>query len=364
MQPATLYSAAAFLAAVFTCSAGENSAAAGRPIAAGLWNRDTLTGDWGGVRTRLADGGVKLDLSVTGYYAGALEGSAGRSFEFGARTDAMVHFDTGKLGLWEGGGFHFHLESRFGEATERGSARSGGLWPLNTGIVLPLGQNERVVASSIFYSQRLGESATLMLGKINAVDLLAGDAFFGGWGRDRFMNIAFVAPPSGVVPPTIIGGILSYQLKPLSFTFMAFDPNDRTNDYWPEDLFGSGVNLSLGATWSGALAGRATSVNVTGTYSTREGANLEELLLPANLRTGPKDGAFNVALGISHLLYELLDKPGKGFGVYAKGAIADGNPNPIQASFVGGFAGHGVVPGRPHESFGLGYYYYNLSDDL
>jgi porin len=91
---------------------------------------------------------------------------------------------------------------------------------------------------------------------------------------------------------------------------------------------------------------------------------LAEILLPGDLKTTDKKGSYNVALSFSHLLYELPAKPGKGFGIYGKGAIADGNPNPIQASFVGGFAGHGVVPGRPGDVFGVGYYYYNFSDDL
>jgi hypothetical protein len=98
--------------------------------------------------------------------------------------------------------------------------------------------------------------------------------------------------------------------------------------------------------------------------SAREPADLGELLLASDLRTGRKQGSYNVSLGFSHLLYELPDKPGKGFAIYGKGAIADGNPNPIQSSFVGGFAGHGVIPGRPRDVFGIGYYYYDLSNDL
>ncbi len=123
-----------------------------------------------------------------------------------------------------------------------------------------------------------------MLGKINAVDLLAGDPFFGGWARDRFTNIAFVAPPSGVVPPTIMGAVLSHRIDAWSFTFMGFDPDDRTNDYWPDDLFDSGVNLSLGATWTGEIAGRTSSLGITGTYSTKVGADLSDLLLPPDIR--------------------------------------------------------------------------------
>ncbi len=325
---------------------------------------DTRTGDWGGVRTTLAEHGMVTELSTTGYYAGLLSGSGDKDFEFGGRSDALIHLNTGKLGLWDGGGFHFHVESRYGDSADRTSPRSGGLWPPNTGVVLPLGDVGDVAATSIYYSHGFNENASLLIGKINAVDLLASDPFFGGWARDRFTNIAFVAPPSGVVPPTIMGGIFSYKVNPVTLTFMAFDPNDQTNEYWVEDLFNNGVNLSLAATWAGKIADRSSIVGVTATYSTKDGADLSSLLLPPDLKGGEKDGSYNIALSFSHLLFESSDQPGKGFGIYGKGAIADGNPNPIQSSFAGGFAGHGIVPNRPEDVFGIGYYYYNFSDDL
>ena len=330
-----------------------------------IWTRDTLTGDWGGLRSDLAELGIGIDLSMTSYYAGIFSGGVvDDAFDFGHRADAFVNFDFEKLGLWEGGGFRTHLESRFGEATSRSFPRSGGIWPPNTGVVVPLGAPERLVATSLYLTQRLGDSTNLMLGKINALDLLAADPFFGGWGRDRFTNIAFVAPPSGVVPPTIMGAILSHRAGSFSYTFMAFDPDDRTNDYWPDDLFSNGVNLSAAATWSGKVAERSSSVGISATYSTKESVDLSDFLLPPDLRSGTEEGAYNISLSFSHLLYELPDQPGKGFGIYGKAATADGNPNPIQGSFVGGFAGHGIVPHRPNDSFGIGYYYYNLSNQL
>ncbi len=330
-----------------------------------FWTRDSLTGDWGGVRSSLAEKGIVTELSTTGYFSGLLSGGVGdQSFDFGGRSDAFLHLNTGKLGLWDGGGFHFHMESRYCEAADRAEPRSGGIWPLNTGVVLPLGSPGDVVASSIYYSHRFPTETSLLIGKINAVDLLAADPFFGGWARDRFTNIAFVAPPSGVVPPTIMGAVLSQKLDPFTLTFMAFDSEDRTRDYWIDELFQEGVNLSLGVTWSGEIASRPSSINLTGTYSTKDGADLSSLLLPPDLKGGVKEGSFNVALGFSHLLLESASSPGKGLGIYGKAAVADGNPNPIQASLIGGFAGHGIVPGRPEDVFGIGYYYYNLSDDL
>ena len=141
-----------------------------------IWTRDTLTGDWGGLRSDLATWGIDIDLSFTSYYAGIFSGGfADDAFDFGHRADAFVNFDFGKIGLWEGGGFRTHLESRFGEATGRSFPRSGGIWPPNTGVVVPLGQPERLVASSLYFTQRLADKTNLLLGKINALDLLATD---------------------------------------------------------------------------------------------------------------------------------------------------------------------------------------------
>ncbi|HET9061875.1 MAG TPA: carbohydrate porin, partial [Candidatus Binatia bacterium] len=287
-------------------------------------------------------------------------------FDPGGRLDAFSSVDSGKLGLWKGGGLHTHVEYRFGDAV---AYRGGALWRVNTGDILPLTtkdptDNYDLQATSIYFTQRFGESTNLMIGKINAIDLLSRHPFFGGWGIHRFMNIAFVAPPSGVVPPVIMGAVLSHKLAPFSLTGMVFDPDDQTDEYWVDHLFADGVNVSLAGGWTGALAGRAANATLTGTYSTKDGADLSDLLLPDDIQGGDKEGSYNVSLEVGYLLVASPVVAGKGLGVYAKGAIADGNPNPIQGSFVGGFAGHGIVPSRPGDSFGIGYYFYDLSDDL
>lgn len=325
-----------------------------------MLSRDALTGDWGGTRESLAQHGLTTELSWTEYYQGLLDGDGNDDFEFGGRLDAMFHLNTTKLGLWDGGGFHAHVESRFGDAP---ASRGGALWPVNTGMTLPIGEYETVVASSLYFSQSLGDFS-LMLGKINAVDLIASDPFYGGWGATRFMNIAFVAPPSGLLPPVIMGAVLNYRMKPFSFTFMAYDADDQTSEYEVDQLFHDGMVLALSATWAGDLAGRPTTFSLGGKFDTGEGTNLSEVLLPPNLKSGTKDGAFSISADFSHLIYESPDQEGKGLGIYLKAAIADGNPNPIQGSVVAGVAGHGIIPGRPLDVFGLGYYYYDFSNDL
>lgn len=339
-------------------TAAQASASAPAQAPAG---REYLTGDWGGGRSALASRGVTLGLDVTGFYQGLLKGAGDDEFETGGRADLLFNVDTGKLGLWPGGGLHTHVEYRFGPLS---ASRGGALFPVNTGMVLPAGEKEEIVASSLYISQAFGKSVKLLAGKINAVDLLASDPFFGGWGTQRFMDIAFVAPPSGVLPPVIMGGLLSFSTAPYVWTVMVYDPNDRTSDYAPGDLFSDGVNLSAGVTWYGAMAGRSTSLNLTGIYSTKDGADFEDILLPPELKTEQKQGSYNVSVKFTHILAKSQQAAGKGLGFYGKAAIADGNPNPIRASFAGGLAGQAVIPSRPRDQFGIGYYFYNLSDVL
>ena len=326
-----------------------------------IMQRDTLTGNWDGLQDQLIDKGIKLDLEFTEYYQGMFSGDGNDDFEFGGRADILGSFDTAKLGLWDGGGLHAHLTYRFGDLP---AFRGGALWPVSTGSILPLGEEDNLAATSLYLSQRIGDSTSMLIGKINAVDLLAGDPFFGGWGNHRFMNLTFVAPPSGVVPPVIMGAVINYRIAPYTLTFMVFDPLDRTGDYWPNDLFSEGVNLSLGGTWAGKVFGRPSSIGLTGTYSTEDKIHLGDIALPPDMQTKTKDGSYNISVSISHLLLESDTHPGKGLGIYGKAAITDGNPNPIKKSFIGGFAGHRLVTARPDDVFGIGYFYYDFSDDL
>jgi porin len=319
-----------------------------------------LTGDWGGARTSLAQSGVSLRGDVTGYVQGQIAGTGDKVWDAFGRYDAFADLDFGRMGLVEGLGFHAHGEGRFGQ----GQSNFGGqLWPSNAGAALPLG-GESFAATSLYFTQALGKRTILMLGKINAVDLLASDPVFGGWATQRFQNIVFVAPPSGVVPPTIMGGILVHKGTPISLTVMVFDPEDRTRDYFPGDLFETGINISVGGTWSGAIAGRASSIGVTSTVTTKRGADFEDILAPPGLETDDLKGSYNIALQITHRLADSSQVKGKGLDLAMKVATADGNPNIIRSSFILGLAGHGMVKGRPHDSFGVGGFIYNFSNVL
>jgi porin len=350
------------LAAPCTASAQDGDPAESAPATPP--GSDGLGGDWGGLRDSLGTRGIRFDLWTTGFTQSMFQGTGDQGWDLGGRVDLLLDADTASLGLWQGGGLHAHLEYRSGNVP---GERGGTTIPVHSGGHFPIDSRDDLVASSFYASQRFGDSTRLMLGKINVIDLVARHPFFGGWGTDRFQSVGFVIPPNGITPPVIKGAILTHSFAPYAVTAMVFDPNDRSTSSAINDLFEDGVALSLGLSWSGDVAQRRSSAGISAVYSTAEGIDYRELGLPPGTESGApatKDGSYNLMVEGSHLVLESSSAPGQGLGVYARAAVADGNPNLVQGMFVAGIAGHALVPGRPDDYFGAGYYYYNFSDDL
>ena len=320
----------------------------------------TLSGDWGGARSSLTDMGVTLDFRHTSFYQGLASGTGKQDYEYGGKFDAFINLDSQKMGLWEGGGFRSHFEYSHGDLE---SNIGGTLFATNTALYWPVGTPKELVATSLYFTQKVGDRSNIALGKFNPVDLLAADPFYGGWGIDRFMNLILAAPPSGLIPVVFMGAVANIQTKPLSWTFMVFDPNNRTDDYFPGDLFADGVNFSVSGAYTTTLRGRKTSYVSTGLYSTAEGVDYSSIG-GGVVNTSNKKGAWNVSLEFKHNLQEINEQPDASWGFYLKAAIADGNPNYVQRSLIAGIGGKALFFGRSQDNFGLGVSYYNLSDML
>jgi porin len=347
------------VAVLLTASATPSVFAQSPSTPGSIWARSRLTGDWWGARSYLADHGVTFDLEYTSTLQGLVSGTEDKDSGYGGKVDAFFNLHSGKLGLWEGGGLRTHIEYRHGDARAN---LGGALFAVNTAQLWPVGAPEEVVATSIYFTQEIGDRIDILAGKVNPVDLLAADPFIGGWGIRRFMNLIFVAPPSGLVPPVFMGAVASIKTKPALWTIMVFDPNDRTTDYFPGDLFSDGVNVSASGAHAAKLAERNTTYTVTVNYSTAEGVDYSTF--PPGIETTTKTGAYNIAFQFTHNLEESKDRPDDSWGIYFKAAIADGNPNYVKASVMGGIGGKALFLARPQDSFGLGAFYYNLSDEL
>jgi porin len=342
----------------------QTTAPASPPAAQpGLAERSRLTGDWGGTRTQWEAAGITLDLEFTQYLQGLAAGTGPETFGYGGRFDGYVELDTEKLDWWDGGRLNAHLEYNFGSLP---GTLGTTFFPTNAGMGFPGGGPGVLTATSLYLSQQLGSQGSLLIGKINALDLLENDLFFGGLGIRRFQNTVFVAPPSGLVPPVFFGAIANLRLDPITLSLWVYDPEDRTQEYWPSGLFSTGVTVSFTTSYATEIAERPTTFSITGIYSTKAGTDFSSISESFRQDLAPltATGAYSIGFQASHLLYQLPDNPRQGWGLFAKGAIADGNPNYVQSSIIVGVGGVGLFPGRELDSFGVGYYYYNLSDAL
>ena len=350
------------------------------PAEPGLAERSRLTGDWGGTRTRWEEAGITLDLEFTQFLQGLaaggtveippessppgrLSGTGPDTEGYGGRLDGFIKLDTEKLGWWDGGKLNVHLEYNFGSLPD---SLGFTFFPTNTGMALPSGGPNVLTATSLYLSQQLGARGSLLIGKINLLDLLANGPFFGGWGIHRFQNVVFAAPPSGLVPTVMFGAIGSLRLDPVTLSLWIYDPENRTQDYWPNDLFSEGVTFYPSITYNTQIAGRPTTFSLNGIYTTKSGIDFSSVsdAYREEIEPSTKQGSYSIGFQFSHLFHQLESNPRQGWGVFARGAISDGNPNYVKNSIIAGIGGYGLFPERELDSFGVGYFYYNLSSEL
>lgn len=320
-----------------------------------------LFGDWGGTRLKMAEKGVNFDISLT-QFGQILSGDRGNSFDYyGNHVDVFVAIDTEKAGMWKGGGIGSHIEYRLGKVP-----LGLRLFPPNTALFIPNSDERRVEVTSLFITQKIGKTTTVMFGKISTIDLLASAPFIGGRGIDGFMNIGFVAPPNGITPVSTYGALFTGLVKKkYGLSFFVFDPTNQTS--WDKP-FGKGVNFSFGLTIPGSINGQRSTHAFTATFGTAKGTDLRDLpqiLLPPTLQNiGTKRGLYNLGYSFEQYFKQNPQNPRQGWGMFARFAIADGNPNNIQNSVTVGIAGTGVIKGRPLDRFGFGIYSYGLSRPL
>lgn len=372
---------AAFLAAValtfaFNCSAlaaQEEAAPNGNmggatvtdtaaPAPAPGWlERESLTGDWGGARTWLQDHGITLRPRLTQFYQGLAAGDGDHTFRYSGKLDLLLNADLSKLGLWDGLSMTVHGEYNFGHSL---NGRGGTAALVNTALYFP-GLGAGSVSndlSSVYFQQRFGDSVSLLLGKINMIDISAGRPFAGGAGIDSFWNIVFVAPPSGTVPPYLLGALLSVRTEPATFGLWVYDPDDVVNRTGIDRAFAHGVTVRGSVEFPVTIAGVRGHQGLVALYSTQPGTDLDDLknfLVPPFPPGTPgiKNNRYYFAYTFDQYLYQSQANPKEGVGLFGQFGISDGNPNRLYWSGHVGVGGTGLIPGRSRDNWGFGYYY-------
>jgi porin len=86
-----------------------------------LANETELTGDWGGLRTRLEQSGVKIAFEYWTNLAGNPVGGERQGFTYTDSLNLSIDFDFERLFSWKGGALHFTFTNRDGSSLSQNS---------------------------------------------------------------------------------------------------------------------------------------------------------------------------------------------------------------------------------------------------
>lgn len=145
---------------------------------------DRATGDWGGLRTRLADAGVEVALD---YIAETYVRDGDEDGTYLGNVDLVVTFDTARLGGWKGGQFFLYGQNNHNSGVY---ARQDLLMPVSN-----LDTEDFTQLSEYWLEQQVGDLLTLRIGKQDANRDFAGPRFAG-----NFVNSSFGVLPGSPLP--------------------------------------------------------------------------------------------------------------------------------------------------------------------
>ncbi|MBN1510090.1 MAG: carbohydrate porin [Sedimentisphaerales bacterium] len=435
-------------AEVSKASAGEAVAASGQPVAADegghagdwrldakttppprdysgdFWNRDTLTGDWGGGRNQLAEDGVTIDFGLTQTFQGVTGGGKTHTWRYQGSDDLVINLDMGKMGLWPGGFFKIHAENRFGTSV---NSFTGALSPVNTDSLFPVPERNITTLSEVVYMQFLSPKFGVIMGKIQSRE----PNEFAGDERTQFMNTSLVFNPAmGTTVPldTLGAGVLAMPTDWLTVTAMVMDSEGTANVSGFDTAFHQGVSTlnlyefkvkpfgkpghqRIGWTWSdrsraeldqellaperaqfnaardrllaarAALEARAArhprlSQILRERLRERYGAQIrakakqyarlraEEIIAGLPERVTHQSSDWSIFYNFDQYLYTVPGAKDRGIGVFGRFGLSSGEVNPVQDFYSIGLGGKGPWSKRPHDSFGVGYYYLGASSKM
>ncbi len=333
-----------------------------------LMERSALTGDWGGLRTDLANNGFQLDLAWTQIYQGVMDGGNGnRDWEYGSSIDYIFKFDFAKLGLWEGAFLQINAETYFGNNVN-GNTRT--LLPVNNDALYPVPGQDITVISSIVYTQFLSERFGVFAGKL---DTTQGDKNSLAWskGDEKFMNLGLGLNPAPILttPYSTLGAGAFYLLdKDSVVAFNVYDPNGSATRSGFDSFFKDGVTLALETRIGTRFFDKPGHQLVGGTWANKDYVGLGQdprLIIGAILGLNPlarQSGSWSAYYNFDQ--YLIGDDQGRGFGIFGRAGFADRDTNLIEQFYSFGIGGNGLCQNRENDTYGVGYYYLKFSDAL
>jgi hypothetical protein len=335
-----------------------------------------------------------VDVYSTSVYQNVTSGGTAEEGSFVQNLQVSINYDTGRAGLWSGGLFHFTMQGRFGDSVAN-TFNSGTLQPQYAGLVEPGPTlHNNAYPSEYFLTQALNKKTFVILGKISDV-FIPGQTLFGSNYKYSFENFNFLKNPmtTHFYGPVALAALAAWApTHNLLLASGVLDPNS-TADTAGKNAFRH-VNIYAAAIYTGAIHGKPGQVSPEFNWSNKPKINTEspfssvtpaqaplaiasllDFAAPTGIDTHYKSTSYFAFLSGSQYLWVRdapQSVPGKmrsgqplrGIGVYGRLGYTPPQSNIITRVASGAVFMRGLADKRPNDSFGVGYYYNNISNPL
>ncbi len=334
--------------------------------AAGLCDRSTLTGDWGGARSSLSDNGITFSGNATQFFSGVTHGGQQTGWRYGGHNDYVVDIDMDKAAGLKGNFIKIRAEHHYGRNI---NDLAGALLPANLAPSLP-GESEEIYLTNVLVTQFLSETFGVYFGKLDTLD---GDmnAFAHGRGKDQFLNTSLATNPAllRVVPYSTLGaGVVIVPAEDSLINIGVLNATDTASTAGFDELFNEGAVISAEGRFKTSFLGKPGHQLIGGVWSSRNYSSLDQdpriLFPPAGIPIARQSDSWGVYYNFDQYLFTDECDPTKGWGVFGRFGITDGNPNPISWFLSFGVGGDSPIDGREDDNWGLGWYMNDVRDDL
>ena len=337
-----------------------------------FWHQETMTGDWGGTRSRWKEKGVELEFKQTNFFQGVASGGVRQDSEYNGKFEMWWKFDLGKVAGWKWWSAEIKSEVRFGGPLLGGT---GTISPVNTAAIVPGASGTVVSISAINFTRLIpkdlkkGELFAISFGRYNLLDAIDED-FFGGAGTEKFFNIAQIGPLTVLRQVPLITNMVSFAYikggEP-RFTFAVMDPNDHSTDPGIDDLFADGATFAPTVFFPVKYFGKTAKHSFGGAITTKKYTPfdaIKQVVIPGPPinPVQPQRGSWSVNYTFRQYIVERGKRDGWGF--FSQVSFADKATSPITTFFDLGLGGNGLFKSRPTDEFGIAYAYTDLSSVL
>jgi porin len=348
-------------------------------LAEDIWTRDKLTGDWGGMRTKLGEHGIDIGLRLSQYYQGVASGGKNENSEYGGTMDYRVNADLNKLmGTWEGLSVSMHARTRFGEDI---SADTGAFVLENTGLLMPApGDYHDTDVTGLLVNQLfpVGKDhiGLLSLGKVDILDAVT--LFFPrvSYGQEGFWNVNSMVtalPWFGAVEGlSLYGGWLATINKEhgIGQSAIIVTGTENVSDNW------GSVSDSFDDVWVAAFHRFLWKMDdelpgyfmIFGGFSTKEQASNDPsdfILIPGQgIVNTDTDKPWDIALYLSQDVWHAEGNPKRIVTILMGGTFGPDNPQFAQFNAFGNVEAFGFMDSRPNDRMGVGVFWNGLSDNF